>query len=271
MFRKLVLASAIAAASSAAVAMQAMDDETLSTTTGQDGLTISLNTNIKTNITYVDNNGTSVIPFTTDGAVLINNIGLQASGLTLTVDAGGNGTTGLLAIGVSHADAIVVSLSGTTIQVGDGAGVVSAATAVSGVLGKKTIVSFATGANLTVAGSGKLLDIQLGTEVTDFVTLNGDLGTVTLTGMSIIDADGNGGAGSPISVASLALSGLNLVNATVNVENQGLVFNTGTAGASLNNVGVAVTGLSFGATPAIGDVYLSSLDLSNNTITVAGH
>lgn len=44
--KKLILASAITAASTSAFAMQALDDEALSATTGQDGLTITLGTDI---------------------------------------------------------------------------------------------------------------------------------------------------------------------------------------------------------------------------------
>lgn len=43
---KLVLATAIAAATSSAFAMQALDDDTMSNTTGQDGLTITLKTDV---------------------------------------------------------------------------------------------------------------------------------------------------------------------------------------------------------------------------------
>jgi hypothetical protein len=280
-FKKLILTSAILAASSSAMAMQAMDDESLSTTTGQDGITLTLDTNVTTNIKWIDRNGTGVAGYTHAGAMVINNVNIATTGLRIDIDAGGNtgsgaGTRGMLNIGVSNPNAITIGLGGGSIQAADATDAVNYVTdplatrAASGA--GMNVITFNAGSTLTIAANaGRLLDIQLGSEVNNFITLNGNLGDISLTGVNIIDA--NGGVGGDISIGTLTLSNINLVNASVNVDATGLKFNTGTG---LTNVTVGVERLALGDETAvgagfIGDVYLSGMNISNNTVTVSGH
>ena len=111
-FNKLVLAAAIAAASSATFAMQQMDDDSMSTATGQDGITINMNVELEgLDVKYIDRDGiqgnvTTLNPdYLTDntqpltvtgpstynnaGAIHISPFGIKVDGQTITIDAGG--------------------------------------------------------------------------------------------------------------------------------------------------------------------------------------
>lgn len=272
-FKKLILTSAILAATSSAMAMQAMDDESLSATTGQDGLTVTLDTNITTSIKWIDRTGTPAAGYTNAGGLIVNNVGIASNGIVIDIDAGGSaGDTsgaGLLNIGITNTNAIVIDLGSTTIQVADadntavGATVASRSATGAG----SDVIRFGAGSTLTIAAAApgtRLLDIDLGSEVDNFVTLNGNLGTVTLTALEIVDASSN----ETIGIGTLQLDNLTLTNASVNVVAGGLQINTGTG---LNNVNVGMEDVTLGSTPSMGDVYLTGLDISNNTITVAGH
>ncbi|MDF2445575.1 MAG: pilus subunit (FilA) [Moraxellaceae bacterium] len=271
-FKKLILTSAILAASSSAMAMQAMDDESLSATTGQDGLTVTLNTNVTTSIKWIDRTGTGASGYGNAGGVLINNVGIASNGLIIDIDAGGNagtgaGTRGMLNIGVTNPNGITINLSGSSIQVADAQNTASGATlAARSTTGTaRDVIRFATGSQMVIAGaSGRLLDIDLGSEDDNFMTLNGSLGTVSLTGMQIVDAT----AGDAIGIGTLTLENLTLTNASVNVAAGGLVINTG---SGLTNVNVGMETVTLGGTGSMGDVYLMGLNVANNTITIAAH
>lgn len=259
--KKLALVSAMIAASSSAFAMEALDEEAMAAATGQDGLRITLDTNLSgMNIKWIDRDGTGVAGYGNAGAVTIGPVGISTTGMTIDIDAGGSvGDTtgdGLLAIGISAPNAINVNLNNTAIAVADA----TASGSTSGTA--TTVIQFDATAALTI-GAGLTMDIELGNEVNDFVTINANLGTVTLTGLSIVD----GSSSESIGIATMTLSGLTIVDQTINIEATGLVINTGTG---LTSVGLALEGLTLGSTPSIGDVYVTGLNLSNNTITVAG-
>lgn len=274
-FKKLILTSAILAATSSAMAMQAMDDESLSATTGQDGLTVTLDTNITTSIKWIDRDGTAAAGFTNAGGLIINNVGIASNGIVIDIDAGGNagtaaGTEGMLNIGITNTNAIVINLGSTTIQVADAnntaVGATVASRSATGSVVNNDVIRFGAGSTLTIAAAApgtRLLDIDLGSEADNFVTLNGNLGTVTLTALAIVDASSN----QTIGIGTLQLDNLTLTNASVNVVAGGLQINTGTG---LNNVNVGMEDVTLGGTPSMGDVYLTGLNIANNTITVAG-
>ncbi len=264
--KKLALVSAMIAASSSAFAMEAMDEEALAAATGQDGLRITLDTNLSgMNIKWIDRDGTGVAGYGNAGAVTIGPVGVSTTGMVIDIDAGGSAGDasgdGLLAIGISAPNAINVNLNNTTIAVADA----TPAGSTSGA--GTTVIQFDATAALTI-GAGLTMDIELGNEVNDFLTVNANLGTVTLTGLSIVD----GSSSESISIGTMTLSGLTIVDQTINIESQGLVINTGTG---LTAVGLGLERLALGDATAvgngfIGDVYITGLNLANNTITVSG-
>src|SRR3569623_695155 len=108
--KKLVLASAIAAMSSSAFAMQAMDDESLSSATGQDGIDITLATKLGFDMYIHDTNGfTGATAYTDSGAIVIRGLAIDNgaggnAGIKIVIDAGATGAAtnnAILNVGVS--------------------------------------------------------------------------------------------------------------------------------------------------------------------------
>lgn len=264
--KKLVLASAIIAASSSSFAMQAMDDESMSAATGQDGLTINLNTSLTgLGIKYIDRDGVvGSAGYTNAGAIVIGPVGVSANGLQIDIDAGGSAgdTTGngMLQVKVGTSAATVINLNNTKISVADATPAGSSTGAVT------DIISFDATASLTIAASANLATIQLGNEDQGhMMVVNANLGTITLTGLQINDANSGGAIG----IGTLVVNSLNAQNA-IDVVAGGLQIDT--TGTTIGEIGLERIKLGnvAAAAPAIGDVYISNLNPST-VITVTGH
>lgn len=271
-FKKLLLTTAILAASSSAMAMQAMDDESLSGTTGQDGLTVTINSsNISDmGVTWIDRDGHGAT-FTDAGAVVIDNLGISLSNLVITVDAGSSAVdTGQLAIGIDTASNIVVSLNdgvnGTTV------GVTSAGSSGSAVGVVSPILKFSSTAAMTITG-GISADLLLGNRGVGEHFMSIDFNNainVSLTGLSIIDTVGtaaNAGADVGIGIGTIGITGLD-VSADIDVVAAGLQINT--AGTVIGGVALERVVLGDLTNASIGDIYLSGIT-ANSIITIAGH
>lgn len=268
-FKKLVLASAVLAASTGAFAMEAMDDESMSTTTGQDGLTITLDSSIQNLvITYVDRDGLAGGSFNDAGALVIgdttNGVDVSIVGLRIDIDVGGSAGTsagsGMLNIGIGMTS-MNIGLGNVVIGVADASN-----TAGSQSVGAvKGILSFDASASLNIAGNASLMNIQLGNEEQgSMVKMSANLGTITLTGLSINDVTASGS----ITVGRLIVSNLQAVN-TIDVDNTDLVINT--AGTTIGTIGMEDVKLGDKNTVAeIGDIYISNLN-ANSTIRIHGH
>lgn len=270
-FKKLLLTSAILAASSSAMAMQAMDDDSLATTTGQDGLTVTINSSNITDmgVTWIDRDGHA--GFTNAGAVTIDNLGISLSNLVITVDAGSSAVnTGQLAIGIDTVDNIVVSLNdGTT---GTTIGVTSAGTSGSAVGTVTPILKFSNTAAMTITG-GISADLRLGNRAVGESFMSIDFNNainVSLTGLSIIDTVGtaaNAGADVGIGIGTIGITGLD-VSADIDVVAAGLQINT--AGTVIGGVALERVVLGDLTNASIGDIYMTGIT-ANSIITIAGH
>lgn len=268
-FKKLILTTAILAASSSAMAMQAMDDSSLSATTGQDGITIKMDTNLSgLGITYVDRDGVvGDATYANSGALVISPVGIATTGLQVDIDAGGStgaGTgSGMLQIQITAPNATTIDLNNTKISVAD-------ANATGSAHGATTdIITFAAGASLVIDGSASpMMTIQLGNESQGaMIKMVSDITSATLTGLTINDANDAGS----VRIDALKLSNVHAVN-SINVTTNGLEINT--TGTTIGEVGLE--GIRLGATAtiataaSIGDVYITGLAPSG-TITVSGH
>lgn len=267
-FKKLLLTSAILAASSNAMALQAMDDESLSSTTGQDGITLNISnsTIVDMDVTWVDRDGFGA--FNDAGALVINNVDLTINDLDIVVDAGSNTTDGAqLNIGISTTQDVVIGLDNTTIEVA------SAGATGSAVAGNTEIITFNAGSSLTITG-GINANVKLGNRAVgeDFMTLsNSTPFTITLTGMTILDAEAtatNGVNNVGIGIGTLSIANVVLNNA-INVVDGGLTINT--AGTTIGEIGMENIVLGDQVTAvSLGDVYLNGLT-ANTTLTISGH
>lgn len=279
-FKKLLLATSIAALSTTSFAMQAMDEEALSDTTGQDGLTITVaNANLGAfNIILHDTDGFGgTVPRTFDGAIGITGIDVtSALNMTIDVDAGSDalaGTSNALQVKIYGA-AVTVNLGSLTVanSARDSAawGITGTATTVAS-LGSLTI-----GATTSAA---PLLNIQMGAEPQGaWMALKPVFtGGLSITGFALYDSTGGGGVHG-IGIGTLAMidtaGGANLTaNMTIDASATGLnigITQLGTAAGmdvrmSAVRLGVAAS------SPSIGDVEIVGLNLAGTTLSVIGH
>lgn len=275
-FQKLLLASVIAAASTASYAMEAMDDSAMSATTGQDGLTIDLSTDLSLNMYIHDTDGFTGA--TDSGAIGIKNIVMSDGaggnvGIRILIDAGANVPTApVLQVGVSTTTTTVLALGNLTVAN-------SNRTAVGGSWGVTsetgTLMNLGT---LTIAPTANLLNIQMGNELqgswmrlaTSFT------GGININGFSINDAGGavsGGGISGNLQIVDTG-GGANLT-ATLGIDASatGLVIGVTQLGTAAGGVDVRLADLKLGAaaTTPIGDVEIIGLNLNGSTITVSGH
>lgn len=266
-FRKLVLCSAIMAASGSAMAMQAMDDESLSSTTGQDGITLTIQSSTITDldITYVDRDGLVGSAFDQAGALVVNNIGSTITNLEIVVDAGADaGGNGQLNVDISTPDDVVVSLANSTVQV-------AAAGTGSATSGNRTILKFGATSELRMTG-GLNANLKLGNRGVgeDFMTLSvTNPFDLTVNDFVIVDSVSGGGNDIGIGVGALTVNDVDL-NMSVNIVAGGLQINN--AGTTIGEVGLEriKLGEQIASNAAIGDVYLNGLT-ANSVMTIQGH
>lgn len=292
-FAKLALASAIIAASSGAFAMQALDDDAMSAATGQDGLTIRLDTNLSgVGVKYIDRDGVvGDATYANAGALIINPIGVVQSQTQIDIDVGGSTAagvagTGMLNISITNPNDTVIELNnGTYTYAWDAAGAVTRTTVTAGTAGTtvavadadatgsatgtaKDIISFNTDSHVIISGSATpAINIQLGNETQgSMIAMTSDIASLTLTGMSINDAGGLNSGGA-VTIGTLSVANIHAVNA-IDVVAGGLRIDT--AGTSIGAVGLEDVRLGDATQATIGDIYITGLT-SNGVITVTGH
>lgn len=260
-FKKLALVSAIAALPMTGFAMEALDDAAMSDVTGQDGISIGLSLNQSMAIVIDDTDGLANVAnapaaATADGIIQIGGTGKtnmsMVGGASIDIDAGGDGTNGVLVVGISLA-------SGFALNTGD----ISVGTSLNNgaQTGGDVILD-----NVAITFTGGLdLNIQLGAAADQFLHItNGNIGTLNIANFALNDVVGGGA----ISASNIALTGLDLTGVTGSLTTNGLELRTNGALAA---VGITVTRLSLdNGANFVGDVYISGLNMSGQTITING-
>lgn len=280
-FKKLLLSTAIAAASTASFAMEAMDDSSMSETTGQDGLTVIItppNTGIGADIYLHDRDG--MTGATTSGSIVVdgflldlngtNTIAGGVSAISLWIDATGDhnggaaGGSAMLNIGVTLPASTSIStgtiLVGTSLATSFGAGAPT---------GQETVLS---NMNITLVGQTSF-NIQLGQEaqgaMIQFSTsiTNG----IVINNFALEDASTGGGSINAVRVAIEDNGGANLTT-SVNVDaaSNGLVLTLTSLGTGAG-IDLAMSDVGLGNTTSIGDVEVVGLNLNGTTIRILGH
>lgn len=296
LFKQVLLASAVAAVSSQAFAMEAMDDSALSTTAGQDGITVKISTpaaGITAGVIIHDRDGwdtagtiSSTSYSATAGAFIIGSIDgstadarkefklVSPAGITLDMDVQGAASP-YLNIKANLGASTVISTG--DLSVGKVTAMGAAPTAQTATILDSVDLSF---------GGGLTVNIQLGNEAqtytfnaaskTAMMLINNTTvtGGLTITNFGLTDASSS----QKISVASIALKdqnaavGANLTLGTIgiNVETTGLVVDVASLGGT-NGLYAGMTNVKLGTAPAIGNVELMGLNLNGSQITIAGH
>jgi len=186
--KKASLAAAIAAAPFAAQAeLVALDDATMSSTTGQAGVTIEIQLGS-------DGIGIGQVEYTDEGSVLLQNINVKDSGgaglnITQTIDVDANGN---LLIGMSELNGLQVTMGGgTAIDAGTGAVTSNSAVALKSTAGAVT-------------------------ELVNDVNLVLDMGASTTTILNLAETGGN--AAAIAALPASAQTGSVAILANMNVE-----------------------------------------------------
>lgn len=274
-FKKLALAAAVAVAPMSALALEPMQDDALSSVTGQDGISIGLNLNASLNVGIEDTDGFGTN--TGAGMILIENMGLSTGtgDLNLVIDSASSGSGGgVLQVSI-QADALTVDTGDLYVGQGtDGtdvaAGIAKVGTELTAVQGSAFSDPILESVSVTL--NDLELSLQLGSEASNLFAISTtsvlsiEIGTLAdgSDNLTLNDAAGGGA----LSVDQLALNNLDVDGITGQVTTSGLVINTNGA---LTGVEVAAMGVQLGTADSIGNVYVTGLDLSNTAITIAGH
>lgn len=234
LFTQLTLVSAIAV-SGQAMALQALDDSTLSNTTGQDGITVTLNTGgidisklvvhdndgltnavliagndgpdgIAGNaddVAAISNGGTGVVGTTTSsGAIVINGVKLTSTSagghlatLLIDTDAGAGGTAPFLNVGVQTGN---LNIKVASIAVASSNTTVTGARrGVAAATETKILSGYTAANNIDVTVGGSTLNIQLGnTPQGAMIIASGTVtGGLDIKNVAVVDAAGGGAIG----------------------------------------------------------------------------
>ncbi len=269
---KIALATALTTAATSGMALESMDDAAMGAVTGKDGITIELSTDFSGNIDIYDRDGGSGTLANNTGVIRFEGFGLSdgaggAAAVTLDIDAGyeaADNTAGVLEVALTLG-------AGTTITTGDLRVGTSAANAegtfdaanFSDVILNSMDISFA---------SGVTANIQLGNEVQGSMILltSANIGDLVISNFALNDTGGavTGGA---IGASSITLKELDLSGTAIDVATDGLVITTGAA-SSIGDIQIVDLYLGDAAAGnTIGDVVISGLDISNDTIKISGH
>lgn len=285
MFKKIALATAIAAIASSAFAMEALDEETLSATTGQAGLTISMGSNLSVqHLRYTDTDGITaaqaatwtpavVAGYNNRGTLDVANLAISATNITLDLDVGS--TTGADTT-LGTADDVTSlfvsqSITGLNVSIGqltlDSDDVLRTGGALNsrsfGALNLSDVTlsnskmritpGGATGAQgVTIANGGGLANISLDFEYIDdgnSLSLGGATGNAADQGINIVGLDQG------TTQIDVVAGGLQLTTGAMTIQSVQLGGSTG----------IQMAGQS------IGQVALLGVTVGANTITVRGH
>ena len=290
---KVALVSAMAISANA-MAMQAMDDESLSAATGQDGVTISLSGPIKMDyLAIVDSNG---LANTTDngltstgagkaGAIVIGKDGTgltitPANGINLVIDADGGNTTGnASAVGpVLNINANLgnTTISGVAISVANTNATGSVIGTSAGAVGSKRVEVLDLG-DLTL--NGLTANIQLGSQPQGaLIKLNSTItGGLVISSLALKSGADHGIGLGQVTVkdtadanATPAVTGDDLtLKLSLNTTDDGLVV-SGLTKMDISSTALRLGKLSATATPALGAMYIKGLNVGTS-IGIKGH
>lgn len=279
LFTKVALVSSIAVSANA-MAMQAMDDASLSSTTGQDGINIGIKLDggaITVDQLFIhDNDGladTALGGTGKAGAIVLGNEATKGISITQTdttknlVDLVIDSDAGTADKGGAFLN-VAANVTGMKIAVGP-IGVAASGTTSGVVRGTTgTVNEILTGLNVELGSVAA--NVQLGaTPQGAMISLNSEItGGLKLTNLGIKD---NAGGGSivldSIQVVETGKSSL-AANAKIGVTTDGLYIKPAS-----QNISAYIGGVHLGSSAAksIGDVEIKGLNMGASTISITGH
>lgn len=305
LFTQLALVSAIAVSGNA-MAMQALDDAQLASTTGQDGITLTIKPPVKPfaaltagaggvisidNIYVHDKGGLAIADggTATSGAITLDGFAIAGNApIVVTIDADGNATgTGgaFLNVNVSLPSELIIRTG--AIGVAESNRVAGDAATVKGIVAasQNQVLD-----SIDIKLGGATMNIQLGNEVqagfvesTAMIKMAGTIADgLSITGVTLRDEAGTaavsathlGDNGGQIRIGEILVTDTGATDLTIatdiNVSSSGLVLTMGgnKTDVMLADVRLGDTTL---ATSSIGDVEIVGLDMIGAQIAVTGH
>lgn len=284
-FKKILLASLIAASTSA-FAMESLDEEALSDTTGQTGVLIGI-TPPAMSFSVVLHDTDGYAGATDSGAIVFGDPYSPAAGrvktqlsftgeVVMKIDATGdnNGATA----GGAPTLRVNVAIPGMTLHTGD---MYAADTDATGTLAGFQALSATKTAiilsDMTMTMGATTLNFELGNENQGAMLkiATAMTGGFSITGFKLNDANSGGFLGTDLTVKDNAGTDLT-VNASVDFisggASGGMRVNLTQFGNATNGADVRLANLKFGdaTTPTIGNVDIVGLNMNNTVIRIAG-
>lgn len=275
-FKKTLFAAALISLPVAGFSLEAMDDETLSGVTGQDGITLNIaSTGISSDMYIHDTDGFGALSFA--GAIVIDNFSMTPAGnIDVVIDAGSSANTGS---GNTTLNIAVTIPTGTVINTGDIAVANSQRdnaawgieTASATIIDSVAITLGTTTLNIQLAN--EVQDVVTGGTASQMVALSTTItGGISLGATAINDVSVGGG--------SAGFAGMTILDAADNTDLDVIVgANIVAAGLLVELDTVGNGGMSIRITDAylgtagdtIGDIELVGLDVGGTSILVSGH
>lgn len=311
LFTKIALVSAMALSANAMAAqLQALDDEALSATTGQDGITLKINTSGITidKLLIHDNDGlqtaanggvvvmnewdpttNSIVATNLDlggtqtaGAIVLNDVALNLTGDTvvkLDTDAGVGGTAPFLNIGLQTGTTTQILVDNIAVGV---SGAIPTATGTNrrGATNEVTILQgYSAAQKIDITLGQTAMNIQLGHApqgamiVASGTVANG----INISNLAIVDSSSTGGGA--IGIDRIRITDANSndlsMSARINATTQGLeIDSTSSIKKDIYMSAVRlgdVAGMAAGTTASIGAVEIQGMDMGTSKILVSGH
>ncbi len=309
-FKKLALVTAMFAATSGAYAMEAMDEESLAATTGQDGITVGITVpNLTLSQRIHDRDGydpTNTVADTIggieDGALVIDNMVVNTNGgeivLKIDSDGGAGGTAPFLNVNVAIPTGTVIQTGDISVASSDnvadasgGVGTWGISNQSATIMDSQTITLGATSLNIqlgneaqtyawdvnndgTVAvGETKTAMILVSTTMTGGLTVGTVAGGVYSGGVTLNDAN----SGGSVRIGRMALrdnggANLSVGSVGINVANNGVVIDVASIGG-VTGLYQSMERVALGAagSPSLGDIEVLGLQLNGTSIRISGH
>lgn len=292
-FKKLVLASVIAAASSGAYAVEALDDSTLSGVTGQDGIHVELDLDVTSNLIVHDTDGLAgldpvAVPasltHTFDGAIVIQGFGLDTNGNPIAIDIdAGDDSVDSSGAGAPTLNVYVEIPNGTVLETGS-ISVANSNRDEAALWGYNNLNPTAVVDSATITLGQTAVNIQLASEPQGhMIVLDTQIGGgLVISGGAVRDANSGGSIGAStitvtdggLAVGSESLTvdiGVDIQDDTVGTED-GLLVTLNQVGDAVNGLDVRMERVYLGTTTPgyLGDVEMQGLQINTGTILISG-
>lgn len=243
--------------------------------TAEGGLSTSVNADVVANLYMVDQDG---LPgrLANAGAFMIDQVGIRIQGMNVNL----HGDTsivnnGRLVVKAQSSNPVEIDLSNTKIGVASVAADAPRSTWVA----RKYIgeplyfVRFGANSKLTLPSVDVLAVLTSDiSPTTPFLTLNGQIGTISLNDIDISTNSTKTAFGTNgIRISRFTLSGLSLVNTKAYINNDKITLDMGTG---LSNVGIALRGVTIGefsSAKPIGDIVIDHINVNSGSVTLSSH